>query len=1347
MTKLIRNKKFTRITALLLVVAVIFGTMFSLPVSAASGDKVTITFDYCYDSTGNTIKFQQTTVSNGYTVGTPGEELCKIFADGKEAYCIEPGHTLYSGNTLTEDGSTVWKNLGSAKQKAINLALLYGKPGSGKSLSGIEDQKWIATQLIVWEFVSGCRSTNEGYKCTNTKFIDGICAGGANPGVKSVYNAISKSLANYSIVPSFASAIASKAETYEMKYSDGKYTLKLTDSNSILSDFSFKTTSGVSASVSGNKLTLTSSFHVNDAVTFNSAKSMPSVENTTLIPYGDATLQDVITGVENDADQIRAYFKVKTSSGNLKLVKTSEDGNVANIEFTVKGDGYSKTVKTNSKGEFELTDLFPGSYTVTEITDSKYEPQKSQTVKVESGKTATVTFKNVLKKWNLTVTKTDAETKSAQGDATLAGAVYGIYNNGKLVDKYTTDKNGSFTTSYYVCGDNWTLKEIEPSEGYLLDETEYHIGAEAKKYTLENNSVSIGVTEDILKGKISIIKHTDDGSTKIETPEVGAEFQVYLKSSGSYTKAKESERDTLICDEYGFAETKDLPYGTYTVHQTKGWNGTEFIADFDVFISENNKTYKYLINNASLESYVKIVKVDSETGKQIPYAGAGFQIFAPDRNKVTMKYTYPNFTEIDTFYTNSDGYLITPETLPYGKGYSVVEVQAPYGYVLDSTPIYFDITAENTTEENGVTIVKTEKKNTPQKGTITVEKTGEIFSNVTSSGEEVTIYQTEYSVNGLSSAVFEIYADEDITTPDGTVRVKKDELVATLKTNTKGTAISKQLYLGKYRVVEKTAPNGFVLNKTVNHIELTYSGQNEKVTNTLTSFTNDRQKVVIDLTKILEQDEKFNIGNNNEIFNVSFGLYADEDLKASNGTVIPKDGLIEIITCDEKGKATFTTDLPIGSYYVKEISTDSHYILSDKKYPVVFEYAGQDTATVHISVNDGEPIENEIIYGTIKGLKIDRETGENIAGALFGMFKAEEKELLEKTAILTAESNEEGIFTFENVPYGEYIIHELKPAEGYLPNEENYQVTISNNEEIIEITVENDKIPELKTTATIDGKKEVGATEVFTLEDVVEYKHLVPGKEYKVKGILMDKTTGDPLLIDEKEIPSETTFTPDEPSGEVLVSFEFDARYIKEDTDIVVFESLYSEDKELAVHADLEDVGQNVTVKIPKIGTKASIDGKKEFTVNGDITIDDVVSYKHLTAGKEYTIKGVLMDKATGKAFLVDGEEIRSEVTFTPETADGEVTVSFTFDGSAITKDTEIVAFETLYRDGKEIAVHDDIDDKDQTVTIHPQPEPEKPQTGDNSNLGFYIGLGSVAVGGLIAFLIIKFKKKDEDDE
>lgn len=1236
MTNLIKNKKFTRIMAILLVVLIAFSTMFTLPVSAASGDKVTITFDYCYDSTGNTIKFQQTTVSDGYTVGTPGEELCKIFADGKEAYCIEPGHSLFSGNSLTENGSTVWKNLGTAKQKAINLALLYGKPGSGKNLSGTEDQKWIATQLIVWEFVSGCRSTNDGYKCTNTKYIDGICAGGANPGVKSVYNAISKSLANYSTVPSFASAIASKAETYEMKYSDGKYSVTLTDSNKILDEFTFKTTNGITATKSGNKLTLTSTSAVNDALTFNSAKSMPDVGKTVLVPYGDASLQDVITGVENDADPIRAYLKVKTSSGNLKLVKTSEDGNVANIEFIVKGENFNKTVKTNSKGEFKLTDLVPGTYTVTENTEGKYAKQNSKTVKVESGKTATVSFANILKKWSLTVTKTDAETKTAQGNATLAGAVYGIYNNGKLVDKYTTDKNGSFTTSYYVCGDNWILKEIEPSEGYLLDETEYHIGAEAKNYTVENNSISMSVTEDITKGKISIIKHTDDGSTKIETPEKGAEFQVYLKSSGSYSKAKETERDTLLCDEYGFAETKDLPYGTYTVHQTKGWDGTEFIKDFDVFINENGKTYKYLINNAGLESYVKIVKVDSETGKQIPYAGAGFQIYNPKGELVTMKYTYPIVTKIDTFYTNEEGCLITPETLPYGKGYSIVEVQALYGYILDSTPVYFDITAENTSEENGVTIVKTEKKNTPQKGTITVEKTGEIFSNVTAigggytdeNGNDIalpTIYQPEYSVSGLSGAVFEIYADEDITTPDGTVRVKKDTLVATLKTNEKGTATSNELYLGKYRVVETVAPNGTVLNKTVNHIELTYAGQNEKVTNTSTSFVNERQKVEIDLLKILEQDETFGIGNGNEIKSVSFGLYADEDIKASNGTVIPKDGLVEIITCDENGKATFATDLPFGGYYVKEIKTDIHYILSDEKYPVVFEYVGQNIATVNITVNNGEPIRNELAYGTIKGLKIDRETGENISGALFGLFSTDETEFTEENSILTAKSDENGVFEFFNIPYGQYIVCELRPAEGYLPNAETYPVTVSKNDEVIEITVENDKIPKLKTTATIDGEKEVTAGET--------------------------------------------------------------------------------------------------------------------------VTIDDVVSFRHLVPNKEYTLKGVLMDKKTGKPFVVDDEEITSEVTFTPETSNGEVTVSFTFDGSAVTKETDIVVFESLYSEDVEIATHTDIEDENQTVKIHPQPEPEKPQTGDNSNIGFWIGLGAVALGGLVSVVIIKIKKKDEDDE
>lgn len=245
----------------------------------------------------------------------------------------------------------------------------------------------------------------------------------------------------------------------------------------------------------------------------------------------------------------------------------------------------------------------------------------------------------------------------------------------------------------------------------------------------------------------------------------------------------------------------------------------------------------------------------------------------------------------------------------------------------------------------------------------------------------------------------------------------------------------------------------------------------------------------------------------------------------------------------------------------------------------------------------------------------------------------------------------------------------------------------------------------------------------------------------------MDKSTVKPLVIDGEEIHAEAVFTPDAPSGEVIVEFTFDSKFIKADTDIVVFESLYKDGKELAVHADIEDEGQTVKVKAPEIGTKAFVDGKKEVTAKGTITVDDIVSYRNLTPGKEYTVSGILMDKATGKPFTVNGEQIRSSYTFKPETADGEVKMTFTFDAGGITKQTEIVVFESVSRDGVEIAVHADIEDDGQTVKLVP-PTPDVPQTGDNSNLGFWIGLGAIALGGLVSVGIMAIKrKKDDDDE
>ena len=417
----------------------------------------------------------------------------------------------------------------------------------------------------------------------------------------------------------------------------------------------------------------------------------------------------------------------------------------------------------------------------------RYVIPEAQSAPINWNEVTNRSFLNILKKFSVTVTKSDAETGTAQGDASLAGAVYGIYKGETLVDTYTTDKNGQFVTKEYICDNDWTVREITPSEGYLLDTTVHKVGAEPQLYTVEHNQTANDVTEQVAKGNIAIIKHTDNGETQIETPENGAEFAVYLKAAGSYDSAKASERDYLTCDENGFAQTKDMPYGIYTVHQVSGWEGSKLMPDFDVFISQNGATYRYLINNAPFTSFIKIVKQDAETGKTIPYAGAGFKIYDPDGNPVTMTFTYPTPTTIDTFYTNSEGYLVTPEKLEYGSGYSLVEVQAPYGYVLDSTPVYFDVTEEHSSEEGGVTVIEVTKPNMAQKGIIKVSKTGEVFSSVT---ENEGVYQPVYEVQGLPGAVFEITALEDVYTLDGTLRYSAGEVVDTITTGEDGTAQS-----------------------------------------------------------------------------------------------------------------------------------------------------------------------------------------------------------------------------------------------------------------------------------------------------------------------------------------------------------------------------------------------------------------------------------------------------------------------------------------------------------------------------------------------------------------------------
>ena len=763
-------------------------------------------------------------------------------------------------------------------------------------------------------------------------------------------------------------------------------------------------------------------------------------------------------------------FNNTLKRGDIEVIKSSEDNFNEGVTFHLYGTSLSgiavdEYAVTDENGVATFEDVpISGSlpYTVEEVdTAVRYVIPEAQSAPIRWNEVTNRSFLNILKKFSVTVTKSDAETGTAQGDASLAGAVYGIYKGETLVDTYTTDKNGQFVTKEYICDNDWTVREITPSEGYLLDTTVHKVGAEPQLYTVEHNQTANDVTEQVAKGNIAIIKHTDNGETQIETPENGAEFAVYLKAAGSYDSAKASERDYLTCDENGFAQTKDMPYGIYTVHQVSGWEGSKLMPDFDVFISQNGATYRYLINNAPFTSFIKIVKQDAETGKTIPYAGAGFKIYDPDGNPVTMTFTYPTPTTIDVFYTNAEGSLVTPEKLPFGKGYSIVEVQAPYGYVLDETPVYFDVTEDNSAEESGVTVVKVDKPNMAQKGTITVEKTGEVFFGVSviggvdESGNELpTIYQPQYEKRGLPGAVYEIIAAEDIITQDGTVRNQKGEVVDTVTTDVTGAAVSRELYLGKYEVREITAPHGMVLNPEPHCVELVYAGQNVAVTETATSFENERQKVEISLVKSIEQNECFGIGNNGEMKNISFGLFAAEEIVSASGTSVPANGLVEIISLNEDGTAKIKTDLPFGSYYVQELATDSHYKLSNTKYPVTFAYVGQDTAVVKIAANNGKAIENDLIYGSVSGKKVD-ENGSALGGALIGLFRTDDGEFTKENALMTTTSAEDGSFSFENIPYGTWYVREIEQPAGFVLDDTIYPVTIGADGQVVEIEIVN----------------------------------------------------------------------------------------------------------------------------------------------------------------------------------------------------------------------------------------------------------------------------------------------------
>ena len=1007
-----------------------------------------------------------------------------------------PAYCLQHGKGRVNNGAYVQRdNFGMTEAMRRIIAYGYNTTNSLGKNDWYSDAtaKTMVTQHLVW-------LASEGYITvdgTNWSWGSGIdtdverMANLAYNGsvVRSYYAELKDRLLRSEIVPSFAgkSSDGSDAQEIALQLVNGKYKATVTDTNGVLDLFDFQK-AGFDISRNGNTLTI-------------SASTLPEQE-TTVIGAGYTVGDKNSIAVWEDRDQqaniqhqatcpgttqTMAYIKIKGEKPKytVTLTKTSADVKITNgnANYSLEGAVYNvykayvnpnhdyandpviATFTTDANGKATLSrKLENGDYvTIEQVAPLGYTLDKNVHRFSINGKSANLDVVDDPTKIRLTVRKKDADTNSnvPQGDATLEGAQYRITytnNDEKIENIVTTNKSGQAVLRNIPIGVLVTVEEIGVPLGYKLDSKVHTYITTTDTKELEYDLIPEDFTEEVMKGQIALHKQYETLDDLAE--EQGAEFDIYLKSAGSYAAAKETERDHITTGADGMATTKDLPYGTYVVHQTKGGNGRQLVSDFDVVISEDGKTYSYDLVNTQKNAQLKIVKT-SEDGV---IEGIHFRVTRLEDNYSAE------------YVTNAAGEILT-ETLP-------------------------------------------------------------------------------------------IYADKDGATK----------------------------YQYKVEELDTEETFGYQLP--------------------------DSQTVEL---------------SEGEIASVSF-----HNKPVEVGTKATVEGEKEI---DPLDKVTLTDTVS----YIG--------LVPGKEYKVV-------------------------------GVLMDKLTGEKLL--------VNGQEIIAETTFIAEAKNGSVDVTFvfdatglhgkEIVVFEDLYRENIKVAA---------HADITDDDQTIKV-----KTPEIGTTASFEGEKEIDPLDKVTLTDTVSYKDLTPGKEYRVTGVLMDKSNGKELLINGEKVTAEATFIAEEASGSIDVTFTFNATGLH-GKEIVVFEDLYHEKVLLATHADIDDEGQTVRIRNPKIHTTATADGKKEIIAD-EITITDVVSYEDLTPGKEYKVSGILMDKATNDKLLIDGKEITAEATFTPKAPTGEVEMTFTFDARELTAETEVVAFETLYRDDLEFATHADITDGDQTVKILP---------------------------------------------
>lgn len=768
--------------------------------------------------------------------------------------------------------------------------------------------------------------------------------------------------------------------------------------------------------------------------------------------------------------------------GTIEIRKTNDDPAMGDYAlsgavFTIY-DGNGKAVDTVTTDETGkgVSKLLPvGSYTVQETTAPPGFVASTDRIPITLSPNGTapvvsgsVTVPNTPQTGRITIVKRDAQTGAEpQGGLSLYGAQFEILDATGQVVETLTAQTDTVTSRELPLGD-YIVREIKPPKGYAINPTEFPV---ALSYGGQDAAIveqTVTVEDQVVRGRIAITKFGRNGSgSDIQQALAGVEFEIRDQETGELAA-------TLTTDEFGYAISDTIYYGVYTVTETKGAEGFAPVEPFDVVIDTDGKTYSYILEDKAHQSEIKIVKIDAETGKTIAKAGIQFRIQDEQGAWVTQKQLYPTPQEISVFETAADGTLTLPQPLRYGR-YSLYEVTAPDGYLLSEKPLPFTV-GENTP------LLEVKVENMPAKGRITVEKTGPAFTGVTKEdteyGEQIIPVFTDVP---LKDAVFEIRATQDIVTQDGTLRLKAGEVADVLTTGEDGMAVSCDLYLGEYELIEIQSPAGYLLDSTPHPVSLQYQDQHTAIVAELVGIHDDRPHTELTLLKHAETFDQ-------QLADITlmpgdgfvFGLFAADEINGV-GAALPKDAMVWVGSTDMDGRISVEVPLPYGGYYFKELAAPNAYQVTGERYPVTLTYKNQDR--IAAVANGGEPVINRLKTGRIRIIKLDDRYREpNFLQRIFGSGESEAEYRLASAVFqirsealgicveLTTDGHGEALSP--KLPIGEYVIQEVQAPAGFELTEESQSATITGSEaEVLEYTFRNapKKVHILK-VSSMDGR-------------------------------------------------------------------------------------------------------------------------------------------------------------------------------------------------------------------------------------------------------------------------------------